>query len=59
VLAVLDARGLRVTAAQRKQVLACTSGALLDAWLRAAVTTASVKALLSAGAPQRSRDGRS
>ena len=30
VLAVLDARGLRVTAAQRRQVLACTSGALLD-----------------------------
>ncbi len=58
VLAVLGARGLHVTAAQRKQVLACASGALLDAWLRAAVTTESVKALLSAGTPQRSRGKR-
>ena len=58
-LAVLDARGLHVTAAQRRQVLACTSSAVLDAWLRAAVTTASVQALLSVGAPQRSRGKRS
>jgi hypothetical protein len=55
VLAVLDARGLAVTAAQRKQVLACADGALLDAWLRAAVTTASVKALLAESAPRRAR----
>ncbi len=59
VLAVLDARGLRITAAQRKQVLACTDGAVLDAWVRSAVTTPSVKALLSGGAPHRSRDKRS
>lgn len=55
VLAVLDARGLAVSAAQRKQVVACADGALLDAWLRGAVTTSSVKALLADGAPRRVR----
>jgi len=58
VLAVLDARGLAVTSAQRKQVLACTDAALLDAWLRAAVTTSSVKALLAESAPRRARERR-
>jgi predicted transposase YdaD len=50
VLAVLEGRGLPVTAAQRKQVLACTDEAQLDAWLRAAKTTPSAKALLSGSA---------
>ena len=45
-LAVLEGRGLAVTAAQRRQVLACTHDAQLDAWLRAAGTTPSVKELL-------------
>jgi hypothetical protein len=47
VLAVLAGRGLTITAAQRRQVLACTDNAVLNAWLRAAGTTPSVKALLS------------
>ena len=59
VLTVLDGRGLTVTAAQRKQVLACTDLALLDVWLRGAGTTASVKALLASGAAPRPREKRS
>ena len=59
VLTVLDGRGLTVTAAQRKQVLACTDLALLDVWLRGAGTTASVKALLAGGAAPRPREKRS
>jgi hypothetical protein len=50
VLAVLASRGLIVTAARRKQVLACTDDAQLDAWVRAAATAPSVSALLSGGA---------
>jgi predicted transposase YdaD len=38
VLAVLEARGLRVTAAQRERVLACTDLAQLEGWVRKAVT---------------------
>jgi hypothetical protein len=59
VLALLEGRGFTVTAAQRRQVLACTDVARLDAWVRAAVTAPSVKALLSVGAPRRARDERS
>lgn len=55
VLAVLEGRGLRVTAAQRKQVLGCTDGEVLDAWLRAAGTAPDVKTLLSAGGQRRAR----
>jgi hypothetical protein len=54
-LDVLDARGLTVTVAQRKQVLACTDVAQLHAWARAAVTAPSVEALLSSGPPRRGR----
>ncbi len=50
VLAVLEGRGVPVSAAQRKEVLACTDTAQLDAWLRAAGTTPSAKALLASGA---------
>jgi hypothetical protein len=56
VLAVLAGRGLSVTASQRRQVLACTDNAALDAWLRAAGTTPSVKALLSGAALPRPRE---
>ena len=56
VLAVLEGRGLSVTASQRRQVLACTDNAVLDAWLRAAGTTPSVKALLSGAALPRPRE---
>jgi hypothetical protein len=59
VLVVLSGRALAITAAQRKQVLACTDGAQLDAWLRATGTTPSVKALLSGGALTPPRDKRS
>jgi hypothetical protein len=55
VLAVLAARGLAVSPAQRKQVLACADTAILDRWLRAAVTVPSVKALLADGGPVRPR----
>ena len=55
VLAVLEGRGLMITAAQRKQVLSCMDDAVLNAWLRTAGTTPSVKALLSGAAPPRPR----
>ena len=58
-LAMLEGRGLAITAAQRKQVLACTDDAQLDAWLRAAGTTPSVKALLASGASRKPREKRS
>ncbi len=58
VLTVLAARGLAVTPAQRKQVLACANTATLDRWLIAAVTVPSVKALLSDSAPSRPREKR-
>jgi hypothetical protein len=50
VLMVLEGRGVHVSAAQREQVLACTDEAQLDAWLRAAGTTPSAKALLAGSA---------
>jgi hypothetical protein len=53
VLAVLEGRGLTVTAAQRRQVLACTDVARLDAWARAAGTALSTSVLLSGAAPRR------
>jgi hypothetical protein len=53
VLAVLESRGLTVTAAQRRQVLACTDVARLDAWIRAAGTAPSTSVLLSGAAPPR------
>ena len=45
VLAVLEARGLVVSAAARQRVLGCTDGAKLDAWLRRAAVASSVRAL--------------
>lgn len=47
VLAVLEARGLAVTATQRAAVLSTKDVAPLDAWLRGAVTAASTAVLLS------------
>jgi hypothetical protein len=57
VLAVLEGRGLAVTATQRRQVLACTHDAQLDAWLRAAGTTPSVKELLGSAPGRRTQAG--
>lgn len=56
VLAVLESRGFAITSAQRKQVLGCTNVAQLDAWLRAARSTPSVKALLGGVASARTRE---
>jgi flagellar biosynthesis/type III secretory pathway protein FliH len=53
VLAVLEGRGLPVSAAQRKRVLGCADHAQLDAWLRAAGVTPSAKDLLGPVRPAR------
>jgi hypothetical protein len=45
VLAVLDARGLAVTTAQRERIIGCTDISQLDRWLRRAATVASADAL--------------
>jgi hypothetical protein len=58
VLLVLEGRGLAVTPAQRKQVLACTDAAMLDAWLRGAATTSGATALLAGTAARRAREKR-
>jgi len=53
-LAILEARGLVVKAAQRKQIAATTDLGQLELWVRAAVTVASVDALLHpTAAPRR------
>jgi hypothetical protein len=44
-LAVLEARGLAVSADARARILACTDQAQLDLWVRKAVTVPSVEAL--------------
>jgi hypothetical protein len=59
ILVVLEGRGLPVSAAQRKQVLACTDGEQLDRWLRGAVVASTTEALLSARAAARPRAKRS
>jgi hypothetical protein len=51
IVIMLEARGLSLTATQRKQVLQCRDAAQLDAWLRTASTTSDVKALLALPAP--------
>lgn len=47
VIAVLEARGLRVTAEQRAFILSCKELPTLEQWLRQAVTTSEVSALFS------------
>ncbi|NJL29946.1 MAG: hypothetical protein HC897_19650 [Thermoanaerobaculia bacterium] len=44
-LMILEARGIPVTAQQRKRILGTTKPALLDRWLRRAVSAASVEAV--------------
>ena len=56
VVAVLESRGLVMTAAQREQVLGCTDEARLDAWLRAASAAPSVEVLLAGDAQPHGRD---
>jgi predicted transposase YdaD len=48
VLAVLEARGLSVTAAQRAKVLGCTDLAQLDGWVRKAATAKTTAELFAA-----------
>lgn len=57
VLAVLESRGIAVTAAERKRVLGCEDAAQLDAWLRAAVTIDSAATLLSDRPARRAPEG--
>ncbi len=45
VVAVLEARGLAVSTEHRTRILACTSIDVLEAWIRRAVTVASVEDL--------------
>ncbi len=47
VLGVLDARDMALSDEQRRRILSCPDLAQLDAWLRGAVTTTSVKDLLA------------
>ncbi len=47
VLAVLSARGLAVSPEQRARVVACADLAVLDGWLRTAVTCSETAALFS------------
>ena len=42
ILRVLDARGLKVTAAQRKRIIGCTDLEQLQEWITRAVTAAKV-----------------
>ena len=48
VMALLDARGIRVTPAMRKKILACTDIPRLDRWFHSAVTATSVTQVLAA-----------
>ena len=48
VLAVLDARGLVVSAEQKARILACTDLEALDRWIRKAVTITSTDDLFTA-----------
>ena len=54
VLAFLQARGLRVPAADRSRLLGCDDQATLDAWIAAAATATSVAEVLAAK-PRRRR----
>ncbi|HEY3236988.1 MAG TPA: hypothetical protein VGJ84_19875 [Polyangiaceae bacterium] len=45
VLTVLEERGIAVGAEQRERILGCTDLALLEGWIRRAVTVASVEDL--------------
>ena len=48
VMTVLEARGLEVTAKQRKKVVECSNPTQLELWLRAAVTAPDVDAMFAA-----------
>ncbi|MBN1210697.1 MAG: hypothetical protein JXB05_37965, partial [Myxococcaceae bacterium] len=50
---VLDARGLKVDARTRQQIMACTDLSQLKVWLRRAVTVESTQELFALGATAR------
>lgn len=58
ILAVLEARGIPVSAAVRERVLGCTDVALLDAWVRRAAVAATAAAVVRAKSPPRAAPGR-
>jgi hypothetical protein len=47
VLAVLEARGVPISAAQRERILATTDLTTLDLWIRRAATASDVNALFA------------
>lgn len=47
VLAVLEARGLAASSEQRERIMACTELAVLEGWIRRAVTVAAVEDLFT------------
>ncbi len=53
VLAVLEARGISVSAAVRDRVLGCTDVAVLDAWVRRAAVASTAAAVVRAKGPAR------
>ena len=53
-LKILTRRGLTVTAAQRRRIVACTDLAMLERWLDRSLSASSVEELLS---PRASGDG--
>ncbi|MBK6691800.1 MAG: hypothetical protein IPG50_06285 [Myxococcales bacterium] len=48
-LAILDARGLAVSAAEQETIAGCTDDALLTRWIRKAVTAATVAEVFAEG----------
>jgi len=57
ILAVLEARGIPVSAAVRERVLGCTDVALLDAWVRRAAVAATAAAVVRAKSPAHAAPG--
>ena len=48
-LALLAARGFRLTAAQRRRIMACTEPAQIEAWIARAATAKSATAVVGTG----------
>lgn len=48
-LALLAARGFRLTAAQRKRIMSCTEPSQIEAWIARAATAKSATAVVGTG----------
>lgn len=48
-LALLAARGFRLTAAQRRRIMSCTEPAQIEAWIARAATAKSATAVVGTG----------